>query len=141
VPPTVRPPSQRSARTVVAFAMFRLGAFAVILDEAGDVLLCHRRDLDVWNLPGGRVEQGESPWQAAVRETREEVGSRGRAQHQTAHSQVMHAELQALLSGGEALWTEYKRAILVSTMEPCPMCLGAAVMADVPHIVFAYHDV
>ena len=25
-------------------------------------------------------------------------------------------------------------------MEPCPMCLGATVMADAPHIVFGSHD-
>jgi ADP-ribose pyrophosphatase YjhB (NUDIX family) len=54
--------------------MFQLGAFALIFDSDGAILLCHRRDLDAWNLPGGRVEQGESPWDAVVRETREEVG-------------------------------------------------------------------
>ncbi len=52
----------------------RAGAFAVILDEQDRVLLCHRRDIDAWNLPGGRVEDGETPWGAAVREIREEVG-------------------------------------------------------------------
>jgi ADP-ribose pyrophosphatase YjhB (NUDIX family) len=38
------------------------------------VLLCHRRDRDVWNLPGGGVEYGELPTDAVVRETKEEVG-------------------------------------------------------------------
>ena len=52
----------------------RAGAFAVIFDERGRVLLCHRRDIDAWNLPGGRVEAGEAPWDAALREVREEVG-------------------------------------------------------------------
>ena len=69
-----------------------------------------------------------------------EVISRGRARHQTARSQLSHAELNALLNGGERLWTDYKRAILFTTVEPCPMCLGALVMADVPHIIFAKHD-
>ena len=50
------------------------GAFAAIFDDMRRVLLCHRRDLDAWNLPGGRVEEGESPWDAAVRDVREEVG-------------------------------------------------------------------
>jgi 8-oxo-dGTP pyrophosphatase MutT (NUDIX family) len=50
------------------------GAFAAIFDAKRQVLLCHRRDIDAWNLPGGRVEEGESPWDAAVREVREEVG-------------------------------------------------------------------
>jgi 8-oxo-dGTP diphosphatase len=50
------------------------GAFAVIFDERDRVLLCHRRDMDAWNLPGGGVEEHETPWDAAVREVREEVG-------------------------------------------------------------------
>lgn len=53
---------------------FGAGAQAVIFDDAGRVLLSHRRDCDFWNLPGGGVESGEAPWQAAVREVREEVG-------------------------------------------------------------------
>lgn len=54
--------------------MFSLGAFAIIFDEHGRVLLCHRRDMDVWNLPGGGVESGELPTEAAVREALEETG-------------------------------------------------------------------
>lgn len=68
------------------------------------------------------------------------IVARGRARHQEIHSQLAHAELQALLAGGEALWTSYAQAVLFTTVEPCPLCLGATVMADVPHIVFAAHD-
>lgn len=66
--------------------------------------------------------------------------SRGRARHREHKSQIRHAELNALLAAGEELWTDYKRAILFTTVEPCPMCLGAVVMADIPHIIFAIHD-
>ncbi len=55
-------------------AAFTLGAFAVITDEAGRVLLCLRRDMPWWNLPGGGVERGELPNEAVVREVREECG-------------------------------------------------------------------
>lgn len=52
----------------------KLAASALLFDEAGCVLLIHesygRRR---WGPPGGRVEDGETPWLAAVRETREEV--------------------------------------------------------------------
>ena len=69
-----------------------------------------------------------------------EIISRGQASHQRTKSQLSHAELNALLSGGAKLWKGCKRAILFTTVEPCPMCLGAVVMADIPHIVFAKHD-
>jgi ADP-ribose pyrophosphatase YjhB (NUDIX family) len=51
-----------------------LGAFAVIFDEEARILLCHRTDRDMWNLPGGRVEKHEAPWDAVVREVEEETG-------------------------------------------------------------------
>jgi ADP-ribose pyrophosphatase YjhB (NUDIX family) len=54
--------------------MFSLGAFGLILDDYDRVLLCHRRDYDLWNLPGGGVETGETPWQAVIREIKEETG-------------------------------------------------------------------
>jgi len=54
--------------------MTTLGAFAIIFDESSKVLLCHRTDRDMWNLPGGVVEPHEAPWQACVREVEEEVG-------------------------------------------------------------------
>lgn len=69
-----------------------------------------------------------------------EIIARGRARHGEYRSQLRHAELNALLDGGEKLWTDYKRAVLFTTVEPCPMCLGAVVMADVPHIIYALHD-
>lgn len=50
------------------------GAFSIITNANNEVLLCKRRDKDLWNLPGGRVEASESPWDAAIREAREEIG-------------------------------------------------------------------
>jgi len=69
-----------------------------------------------------------------------EIIARGRAHHNEVKSQISHAELNTLLAGGEKLWADYKRAILFTSVEPCPMCLGAVVMADVPHIIYALND-
>ena len=45
---------------------------AIIPDDK--ILLTERTDFEVWCLPGGEVEPGESLAQAALRETREETG-------------------------------------------------------------------
>lgn len=51
---------------------FRLAAYAIaIRDDA--VLLVHHAS-GAWTLPGGRVEQGEDPFETVVREVQEETG-------------------------------------------------------------------
>jgi mutator protein MutT len=52
---------------------------AAILRDGDRVLLCHRSAgrrwyPDVWDLPGGHVDEGEDPKEALVRELREELG-------------------------------------------------------------------
>jgi 8-oxo-dGTP diphosphatase len=54
--------------------MVEVGVFAALLDERGWLLLVRRRDVDLWEMPGGRVEPGESPMEAIRREVAEETG-------------------------------------------------------------------
>ena len=49
-------------------------AAGVVLDDDGRVLLGRRADSGTWALPGGIVEPGEEPADAAVREIFEETG-------------------------------------------------------------------
>jgi len=53
--------------------MIDLGVAVVVVDDGG-VLLVEREDSDVWCLPGGGVDDGESVAAAAVREVEEEPG-------------------------------------------------------------------
>jgi 8-oxo-dGTP diphosphatase len=50
--------------------------FVAVRWHHGALLLVRRRDSGAWELPGGRVDVGESAVQAAVRETAEETGVR-----------------------------------------------------------------
>ena len=50
--------------------------FVAARDERDRLLLVRRRDTGTWELPGGRVDVGESAVDAAVRDTREEAGVR-----------------------------------------------------------------
>lgn len=49
-------------------------AYAIVRNGLGQVLLVRRDDDGYWELPGGRVEVGESASAAAAREVAEEAG-------------------------------------------------------------------
>ena len=53
--------------------MISIGATAVIVQD-NKVLLVKREDFEVWALPGGGVDEGESLAETAVREAYEETG-------------------------------------------------------------------
>ena len=53
---------------------FTLGVFSIIFDTQKRILLAHRRDMDLWDLPGGGMEHGELPNETAIREAKEETG-------------------------------------------------------------------
>jgi ADP-ribose pyrophosphatase YjhB (NUDIX family) len=47
---------------------------AIVTDSGGRLLLVHKTDNDLWALPGGGMDLGESIKDAVVREVREETG-------------------------------------------------------------------
>jgi NUDIX domain len=49
-------------------------ASAIVLDEAGRILLHKRTDNEYWSIPGGAMEPGETIAETIVREVREETG-------------------------------------------------------------------
>ncbi len=52
-----------------------------------------------------------------------------------------HAEILALRDAASHLGTWHlDNATLVTTLEPCPMCAGAALNARISHVIFGAHD-
>ncbi|OPC81484.1 NUDIX hydrolase [Embleya scabrispora] len=47
---------------------------AVVMDERGRLLMIHRTDNDLWAIPGGGHDIGESIAETVIREVREETG-------------------------------------------------------------------
>lgn len=50
-----------------------MGASAVVMNDASEILLVKREDIECWSIPGGTVEPGESIAQTAIREVKEET--------------------------------------------------------------------
>jgi 8-oxo-dGTP pyrophosphatase MutT (NUDIX family) len=84
---------------------------AIVTGPRGVVLLRHKR-LGFWLQPGGHVDAGEAPWDAALREAREETGLAvrfaGGGEPRLVHVDVhaggrghTHLDLRYLVDGGD----------------------------------------
>jgi cytosine deaminase len=54
-------------------------------------------------------------------------------------SVVLHAEMDCLEQAGRLRAADYRRATLYSTLSPCDMCSGAALLYGIPRIVVGEH--
>lgn len=48
---------------------------------------------------------------------------------------ILHAEMDAMANAGRLTARDYARATLFSTLSPCDMCSGAALLYKIPRIV------
>jgi len=90
-----------------------------------------RRALDAGEVPvGAVVTSAEGELLAAAHNLRE-----------TSSDPTAHAEILALRAAGERLgnW-RLSGATLYVTLEPCPMCTAAIILARIQRVVFAAQD-
>lgn len=79
-------------------------ASAIVISTAGVVLHRHKR-LGLWLQPGGHVDPGETPAEAAVREVREETGLDAR--HTEDPPRIIHVDVHAGSRGHTHLDVRY----------------------------------
>ena len=86
--------------------------------------------------------RGEIPIGAAVLDGDGRIVAVARNRREELADPTAHAEILALRAAGESLGTwRLGECTLVVTLEPCPMCAGAAVMARIARVVFgAWND-
>ena len=105
--------------------------------DAMDHVYFMREALKEADLAG---QAGERPIGAVIVHQGQVIG-RGRAQHQARHSGIAHAEMNALLQAEQYIHAHlHDGCVIYTTLEPCVMCLGAIVMSDIDHIVYALAD-
>jgi cytosine deaminase len=63
------------------------------------------------------------------------IVGRGRNQRVQRGSAILHAEMDCLENAGRLKASDYQCAVLYSTLSPCDMCSGTALLYGIPRIV------
>ena len=66
-----------------------------------------------------------------------QIVGRGHNQRVQKGSAILHAEMDALENAGRLKASDYRRAVLYTTLFPCDMCSGTALLYKIPKIIIA----
>ncbi|MCA9900865.1 MAG: nucleoside deaminase [Ardenticatenaceae bacterium] len=66
-----------------------------------------------------------------------EIVGRGHNQRVQKGSAILHAEMDALENAGRLKASDYRRSVLYTTLFPCDMCSGTALLYKIPKIIIA----
>ena len=64
-----------------------------------------------------------------------EIVGRGHNRRVQKGSAILHAEMDCLENAGRLSAADYQRAVLYSTLSPCDMCSGTALLYKIPKVV------
>ena len=65
----------------------------------------------------------------------DEIVGRGRNRRVQRGSAILHAEMDAIENAGRLPARDYQRGTLYSTLSPCDMCSGTALLYKIPRII------
>lgn len=81
----------------------------------------------------GRTEGGIPIGSVLVHRGR--IIGRGHNRRVQKGSAILHGEMDALENAGRQLASVYRESILYTTLSPCAMCSGAALLYGIPHVI------
>ena len=64
-----------------------------------------------------------------------EVIGRGHNRRVQNSSAILHGEMDAIENAGRRSAAVYKESVLYTTLSPCPMCSGMAILYKIPYVV------
>jgi len=64
-----------------------------------------------------------------------QIVGRGHNRRVQRGSAILHAEMDAVENAGRLKASDYRKAVLYSTLSPCDMCSGLALLYRIPNIV------
>lgn len=64
-----------------------------------------------------------------------QIVGRGHNRRVQKGSAILHAEMDCLENAGRLTARDYQRAVLYSTLSPCDMCSGTALLYGIPRVV------
>ena len=65
----------------------------------------------------------------------DEIVGRGHNRRVQKGSAILHAEMDCLENAGRLKASDYAASVLYSTLSPCDMCSGTAILYEIPRIV------
>ena len=79
----------------------------IVAETKGKWIFCKHKDRDTWEIPGGHIEPGEKPVEAAARELQEETGAKAfelkricaysvEHEERTSYGLLFHAQVEKL---------------------------------------------
>lgn len=86
------------------------------------------------------IEQAEKSWNeggipigAVLVDEQGDIVARGHNERVQSGDPILHAEMTCIRNAGRR--RDWSRCTMVSTLSPCPMCSGAAVLYRIPRVV------
>ncbi len=91
------------------------------------------------------LEQAEKSWSeggipigAVLVDERGDIVARGHNERVQSGDPILHAEMSCIRNAGRR--RDWSRCTMVSTLSPCPMCSGAAVLYRIPRVIVGEHE-